>query len=56
MEGMVQQMIEQQMLQAALEVESQLDAELEGYQKMTDDDIEELRRKRLEQMQQEARK
>lgn len=52
----LQQVIEQQVLRAAAEVEEKLDAEINQYEKMTDDDLEELRRKRLEQMQQEARR
>lgn len=55
MEAVVQQAIESQVLRAAVEVEQRLDAELANLEKLTDDDLEELRRKRLEQLQRDAR-
>ena len=50
MEGAMQNAIEQQLVQAAKTVEAQLDAEIERLDKMDEDDIEELRRKRMQQM------
>ena len=51
----VQHIIEQQVMRAAAEVEEQLDAEIQKMENMTEDDYEEIRRKRLEQMKQSAK-
>lgn len=50
MEGALQNAMEQQLVNAAKAVEQQLDAEIEKLDKMDEDDIESLRRKRMQQM------
>ncbi len=47
---MVQAAIEQQLLRAAQEVESQIDAELHKLETLDDDDIERLRQKRIDEL------
>lgn len=46
----VQQILEQQLLRAAQQVEDQIDNELHKMEKMDDDDIERLRQKRVEEL------
>ncbi|KAL4434318.1 hypothetical protein ABPG75_000759 [Micractinium tetrahymenae] len=46
----VQQMIEQQVLRAAQEVEAQIDSELHAMENLDDDDIERLRQKRIDEL------
>ena len=46
----VQQMIEQQMLRAAQQVEDQIDSELHRMENMDGDDLERLRQKRVEEL------
>ena len=46
----VQQMMEQQLLRAAQEVEDQIDSEMHKLENMDDDDIERLRQKRIDEL------
>ena len=50
MQQVVQAAIEQQVLRAAQEVESQIDAELHKLETLDDDDIERLRQKRIDEL------
>lgn len=50
MQQAVQAAIEQQVLRAAQEVESQIDAELHKLETLDDDDIERLRQKRIDEL------
>ncbi|KAK9794330.1 hypothetical protein WJX73_000880 [Symbiochloris irregularis] len=50
MEAVVQQAIHDQVLSAARAAEDQLDSQLHALNKLDEDDMEEMRRKRLEQM------
>lgn len=56
MEAIVQQAIEDQVLAAAKGVEDQLDSRLHALDNLDEDDLENLRRRRVEQMKQHARK
>lgn len=50
----VQNVVQQQLLQATQMMEHQVDAEIEKLDKMDEDDIEALRRKRMQQMKKQA--
>lgn len=50
----VQHTVEKAVLEAAKVVESQLDAEIERLDQLDDNDLETLRKKRLQQMKQQA--
>lgn len=50
MQQAVQAAIEQQVLRAAQEVESQIDAELHKLETLDDDDLERLRQKRIDEL------
>ena len=52
----MQQAIEGQVLAAAKGVEDQLDSQLHALENLDEDDLESLRRRRVDQMKQQARK
>ena len=56
MESIVQQAIQDQLLSAARHVEDQLDSQLHAMDNMGEEDLETLRRRRVDQMKQQARK
>ena len=56
MEAIVQQAIQDQVIAAAQQVEDQLDSQLHALDNMDEDNLETLRKRRVDQMKQQARK
>ena len=50
MDGAVQQMLEQNLLQVAQTMEAQLDAQLHNLDNLEEDDLERIRQKRIDDM------